>query len=82
MDIEDLEHQIADEIMAGIVSDDQSYRTWNYNLTLIHVVGNLYKGTFEMHRGHESYSAIVEVVYDGNDYRWEVFENDEPELQK
>ena len=48
MDIEDLEHQVADEIMAGIVSDDQSYGTWNYNLTLIHVVENLYKGTFEM----------------------------------
>ena len=72
MDIDDLANQVAGEIKAEFFLTDWSY--WNYNLTLIHVAGNLYKGTIEMSWALESYSAGVEVVYDGNNYQWEVFD--------
>jgi hypothetical protein len=72
MDIDDLANQVAGEIEAEFFLTDWSY--WNYDLTLIHVAGNLYKGTIEMSWALESYSAGVEVVYDGNNYQWEVFD--------
>ena len=72
MDIDDLANQVAGDIKAEFFLTDWSY--WNYNLTLIHVAGNLYKGTIEMSWSFESYSAGVEVVYDGNNYQWEVFD--------